>query len=134
MVPLPENNHSSAKIMVVEDDMELLEELQTTLSQNNYDVEAISNSDSAFDVACKLKPNLIITDLKMRPKNGFMLVDELQNSFITNTIPIIVMTGFFTQKEHFVMMKMAGMKHIVIKPFDPVDLLAKIQTILKGGI
>jgi two-component system, NtrC family, sensor kinase len=118
------------KIMIVDDDLELLEELQSALSEK-YEVEIISNSELAFDMACLLKPDLIITDLKMRPKNGFMLVDELQNSFITKGIPIIAITGFFTEKEHLVMMKMAGMKYALIKPFDPVELIAKIEIALK---
>jgi DNA-binding response OmpR family regulator len=121
------------KIMIVDDDIELLEELKSALSEN-YEVEAISNSEYAFDLACLLKPNLIITDLKMRPKNGFMLVDELHNSFITKGIPVIAITGFFTENEHLVMMKMAGMKYALIKPFDPVELIAKIEIALKDGV
>jgi DNA-binding response OmpR family regulator len=139
MGPLPETHEVQpkkvsvikAKIMIVDDDLELLEELSTALSANNYEVESVSNSEIAFDIACKVKPDLVITDLKMRPKNGFMLVDELQNSYITKSIPIIAITGFFTEKEHFVMMKMAGMKYALTKPVNPEELLLKIESILK---
>ncbi|MBF0491101.1 MAG: response regulator, partial [Candidatus Omnitrophica bacterium] len=76
-------------------------------------------------------PDLIITDLKMKPKSGFQLADELHNSFQTKAIPIIAITGFFTEKEHMLMMKMFGMKHAILKPFNPSDLIAKIESVLK---
>ena len=119
------------RIMIVDDDVELLEELKEVLSFNNYEVEAIPNSALAFEVACELKPDLILLDLKMKPKSGFQLADELHNSFKTKSIPIISITGYFTEKEHVLMMNMCGIKNVVLKPFNPDELVAKIESVLK---
>ena len=89
------------------------------------------NSALAFEVACEIKPDLILMDLKMKPKSGFQLADELHNSFKTKSIPIIAITGFFTEKEHILMMKMFGMKHAMLKPVNPTDLIAKIELVLR---
>ncbi|MEI7998122.1 MAG: response regulator [Candidatus Omnitrophota bacterium] len=119
------------KIMIVDDDVELLEELKEVLSFNNYEVEAMFNSALVFEVACEKKPDLIILDLKMKNKSGFQLADELYNSFKTKNIPLIAITGFFTEKEHVLMMKMCGIKNIILKPFEPESLLAKIASVLE---
>lgn len=119
------------KIMIVDDDVELLEELKEILSSSSYDVEVMPNGALAFEVACELKPDLVILDLKMKPKSGFQLADELHNSFKTKHIPVIAITGFFTEKEHVLMMKMCGIKNILLKPFDPENLLAKIASVLE---
>ncbi len=119
------------RIMIVDDDVELLEELKELLSANNYEVEVMPNSALAFEVACELKPDLVLMDLKMQPKSGFQLADELHNSFKTKAIPIIAITGFFTEKEHVLMMKMCGLKHALLKPFNPPDLITKIELVLE---
>lgn len=126
-----EKKKTMPKIMIVDDDVELLEELKEILTFNNYEVEAMPNSAMAFDVAYKLKPDLVILDLKMKPKSGFQLADELHNTFKTKDIPVIAITGFFTEKEHVLMMKMCGIKNILLKPFDPENLLAKIASVLE---
>jgi DNA-binding response OmpR family regulator len=129
--PLEKSKEHMARIMVVDDDLELLEEIKDVLSFNKYDVEVVSNSGTAFDQACQSKPDLIILDMKMKPKSGFQLADEFHNSPLTEAIPIIACTGFYTEKEHILMMKMFGMKHAILKPFNPKDLVAKIDSVLK---
>ncbi len=117
--------------MLVDDDLESLLEMKDVLLFNEYDVEIVLNSAVAFERACEIMPDLIITDLQMKPKSGFQLADELQNSFKTKAIPIIAITGFFTEKEHVLMMKMFGMRLTILKPVNPVDIVTKIEVVLK---
>jgi len=116
-----------AKIMIVDDNMELLEELQEMLSQSGYEVEIVNDSNRAFAVAHAIMPDLILMDLKMSPKSGFQVADELRHSAHMKDVPIIAMTGFFTEKEHILMMKLCGIRVFILKPFKPVNLIAKIE-------
>jgi DNA-binding response OmpR family regulator len=118
------------QIMIIDDDHELLEELKDSLSFD-YEVETLFNSANAFEIACELKPDLIIMDMKMFPKTGFQLAYEFKNSLETKFIPIIAITGVFIEKEHTLMMKLSGMKRILIKPFILSNLLAEIEAALK---
>ena len=129
--PKSEQRNGMPKIMVVDDDVELLEEIKEVLSFNHYQVEIVANSGQAFEQVCKVKPDLIILDMKMKPKSGFQLADELHNSPLTTAIPIIACTGFYTEKEHLLMMKMFGMKDAILKPVNPKDLVLKIESVLK---
>ncbi len=118
---------SKPLIMVVDDNVELLEELENLLNMGGYDVIAISDGTKVFDAALKKKPDLILLDLKMSPKSGFQIADEARNSQFLKGIPVIAMTGFFTEKQHFLMMKLCGIKTSILKPFRPLNLITKIE-------
>ncbi len=114
-------------IMVVDDNVELLEELENLLKLGGYDVIAISDGTKVFEAALKSKPDLILLDLKMSPKSGFQIADEARNSLFLKNTPVIAMTGFFTEKQHFLMMKLCGIKTSILKPFRPLNLITKIE-------
>jgi len=115
------------RILIVDDNVELLEELENMLSMGGYEVTALSDGTRLFDVVLNNKPDLILLDLKMSPKSGFQLADEARNSLLLKDVPVIAMTGFFTEKQHFLMMKLCGIKTSILKPFRPVNLITKIE-------
>ncbi len=115
------------RILVVDDNPEFLEELQEMLSQNGYQTKTLSDSEQALAVAHAVKPEVILLDLKMSPKSGFQVADEMRHSFKMKDVPIVAMTGFFTEKEHILMMKLCGIKTFILKPFNPIDLIAKVE-------
>ncbi len=115
------------KILIVDDNFEFLEELQEMLTQSGYEVETLSDSEKAISRAYVMKPDLILLDLKMCPKSGFQVADEIRHSFMMKDVPIIAMTGFFTEKEHILMMKLCGIKTFILKPFNPLNLIAKVE-------
>ncbi|MDE1920207.1 MAG: response regulator transcription factor [Candidatus Omnitrophica bacterium] len=118
---------SKPLIMIVDDNVELLEELENLLKLGGYDVAAISDGTQVLETALKNKPDLILLDLKMSPKSGFQIADEARNSMVLKDVPVIAMTGFFTEKQHFLMMKLCGIKTSILKPFRPLNLITKIE-------
>ena len=116
-------------IIIVDDDIELLQELKDAFS-SHYQVDTLSNSAEAFNMVNELMPDLIVMDIKMSPKTGFQLANEFRNSERTKSIPIIAITGIYVEKEHSLMMKLFGMKHIIIKPFHFEQLFEEIEAIL----
>jgi DNA-binding response OmpR family regulator len=121
------NTKTKPLIMIVDDNVELLEELENLLKLGGYDVIAMSDGTKVFDAALKNKPDLILLDLKMSPKSGFQIADEARNSSLLKGIPVVAMTGFFTEKQHFLMMKLCGIKTSILKPFRPLNLITKIE-------
>jgi len=114
-------------IMIVDDNVELLEELENLLKLGGYDVLAVSDGTKVFENALKNKPDLILLDLKMSPKSGFQIADEARDSSLLKNTPIIAMTGFFTEKQHALMMKLCGIRTSILKPFRPLNLITKIE-------
>ena len=119
-------------VMIVDDNTELLEELEDLLKLGGYDVIAISDCTKALDTALGSKPDLILLDLKMSPKSGFQIADEIRNSIALKDVPVVAMTGFFTEKQHSLMMKLCGIRTHILKPFRPLNLFTKIEFALGG--
>ena len=121
------NSKDKPLIMVVDDNVELLEEVENLLRLGGYDVIAISDGTKVLDAALKTKPDLILLDLKMSPKSGFQIADEVRKSPFLSDVPVIAMTGFFTEKQHLLMMKLCGIGTALLKPFKPLNLISQIE-------
>lgn len=117
------------KIMIIDDDAELLTELGETLMASGYDSEGFSDGDEALKMVGIKKPDLILLDLKMNGKNGFQIADTLKHMPETASIPIIAMTGYYTEKQHTMLMYVCGIQLCVTKPFNPLDIIAKIEAL-----
>ncbi len=115
------------KVLVVDDDQEFLEEIQEMLELSGYDVVVASNAEAAMGQVATHKPRIVFTDLKMTPKSGFQLAEDIANSLGIKNVDIIAMTGFFTAKEYDLLMKICGIKRCILKPIKPLDLIASIE-------
>jgi len=124
---------SQKKIMVVDDDKEFLEELQETLILSGYNVKTVNVASEALNTASKIRPDLILLDLKMKGMTGFEVANKLKNFDNTMEIPIIAMSGFFTAEEDNTLLSFFEIHNYLRKPFHPLDIIAKIEAVLKEG-
>ncbi len=124
---------SQKKIMVVDDDKEFLDELQETLILSGYNVNTVNEASEALSAATKIKPDLILLDLKMKGMTGFEVVNKLKSFDNTMGIPIIAMSGFFTAEEDDTLLSFFEIHNYLRKPFNPLDIIAKIEAVLKEG-
>ena len=120
------------KIMVIEDDRELLDELKEMLSLQGYNVTAVNDSVMALEETRKIHPDLILLDMKMLGLDGFQVAEKLKQDQETSGIPIIAMTGYFRKNEHVSLMNMCGIEGCIYKPFSPDEISAKIESMLIG--
>ena len=126
------------KIMIVDDDKIFLEELKAMLTSRGYQVKKFSDGDASLQMVTKIKPDVILLDLKMKRKSGFQVAEELKQLPEAANIPIIAMTGFYTEGQNPMLMKIFGMTTCLIKPFTPEQLINQIESVLvqsnkKGG-
>ncbi|MDD5439759.1 MAG: response regulator [Candidatus Omnitrophica bacterium] len=118
------------KVMVIDDDKEFLSELKEILELSGYEAISAANALMATDVAVKLKPDIILMDLKMPFKNGFQVADDMKSHFTLRKTPIIAMSGFFFGNEYVQLMEMCGIRKCLKKPFNPVDVIFYIEEAL----
>lgn len=116
--------------MIVDDDEKFLEELEETLSLSGYYTVAVSNGDSAVSMAKKVKADVVVLDLKMDGKNGLEVAKELRNIPSTSDVPIIAMTGFYTEQEYNKLINGYGIQTCLTKPFNPLDIITQIERAL----
>lgn len=122
---------SKGKVMIVDDDSEFLTELKEILDLSGYEVTQIADPKAVVREAVDRQPDVILLDLKMEGLNGFEVADQLKHTEKTSQVPIIAMTGFYTEEEHMSLMNICGIQRCILKPFNPLDVISAIEMALK---
>jgi two-component system KDP operon response regulator KdpE len=117
------------KILVVDDDPDLVRALRLRLRANDYDIATASDGYAAIAVAHKERPDLIVLDLGLPVGDGFVVLDRLQSSDTLSGVPVIVLSARDPQGNQARAMK-AGAAAYFQKPADNEELLSVIRTSL----
>ncbi len=117
------------KLLVVDDDAELLAELKLLLQMSGYDVVTASDGRQALDLASRARPDLIILDVRMPPPDGREVLRRLRQED-KNWTPVILLTVVGTPAERALSLH-EGADDYLNKPFDRVELLARVEAVLR---
>lgn len=113
------------KILVVEDDINISKMIQTTIEMGGYQAEVCHDGNTGLTLLNSNKFDLALLDVMLPGSNGFDIISKRNNS-----TPVI----FITAKQD-VMDKVSGLKlgaeDYIVKPFEAMELLARIEVILR---
>lgn len=115
------------KIVIVEDDPTLRNELKHLLINNGYDVYQLLEYKNAAEKIIKFTPDLILLDILLPGANGQAILREIREN---SEIPIIMLTSKTTEVDEIMSMSY-GADDYVTKPYNPTLLLLRIQALLK---
>jgi two-component system cell cycle sensor histidine kinase/response regulator CckA len=117
-------------ILVVEDNIELLDFIKTTLNENNYSLVAVTDAEQALKVfkERKGKFNLLFSDIVLPFRNGYELAMELHK--INPNMHILLTSGYAEQKVKMELIKKEGF-HFIQKPYTIAQILHTLKEILK---
>ncbi len=122
---------SSKKILIVDDERDLVETLTFRLEANDYQVISANDGQEGLDKAKREQPDLIILDLILPKMDGYKVCGLLKSDARYNKIPIIMFTAR-AQESDMKMGEEVGADAYVTKPFEPQTLLGKIAELLKS--
>jgi DNA-binding response OmpR family regulator len=117
------------KILVVEDDLDLVELLRFNLANAGFSVVVAVDGAEALRKARSLLPDLILLDLMLPELDGFAVCEILRRDNATTGIPIIMLTAMSSQLARVAGIA-AGANDYITKPFSPKNLLGRIETLL----
>jgi len=120
---------SKHKILVVDDDPDLVRALRLRLRANDYEIATAGDGYSAIAAAHKERPDLIVLDLGLPAGDGFVVLDRLQNSDSLSGVPVIVLSARDPQNNEERALK-AGAAAFFQKPADNEELLDVIRVSL----
>ncbi|MCP4292627.1 MAG: response regulator [bacterium] len=123
---------SKGRILVVDDEPEIVRSLSIRLESVGYEVSAAYDGLSATRKAMEEKPELIILDIGMPAGNGHVVVERLRNIDETSRIPVIYLTAC-TNDEDYRKAREGGVCKYITKPFDSDILLAAVDGQIKRG-
>ena len=118
------------KILVVDDEDDILHFLELVLREKGYDVATASGGHEALTKAQIEQPNLILLDIMMPQMDGWEVLKLLRVDEETADIPVAMLSARTEAKDRVLGLQEGAIDYIC-KPFSLQDLLAKIETIFE---
>jgi diguanylate cyclase (GGDEF)-like protein len=120
----------SESILVVDDDPDVARFVEVNLRSAGYDVNVASNGEEALERAADLRPDLVLLDVMMPKLDGFEVAQRLRRDPRTSASSIIMLTAKALSSDKVLGLS-SGADDYIIKPFDPVELLARVKGTLR---
>ena len=123
----PEYNRYMDKILIVEDDKVIIENLTAFLQSENFTVDAASGQKEALSLLERNSYDLVLLDISLRDGNGYALCSAVKNSSST---PVIFVTASDDEFSVVAGLDM-GADDYISKPYRPRELLSRIRSVLR---
>ena len=117
------------KIMIVDDDAEIANLVEATLTRDDYEIIKAHNGEEAVSRAKADMPELILMDVVMPKKDGYAACREIRSDPATEHIRIVMLTSMGGQEQVRKGLQ-AGANGHMVKPFSPVALIDKVSEML----
>ena len=115
------------RILIIEDDEKLREELKIFLNKNGYEATTLTTFDNTINDILKIKPDLILLDINLPNTDGEYICKEIRKQ---SNMPIIIVTSRDNELDELLSIN-NGADHYITKPFNIQILLAKIGSLLR---
>ncbi|MBE7462813.1 MAG: response regulator [Planctomycetes bacterium] len=123
---------STAKIVVIEDESDILELLEYNLSKEGYKVVSARDGEDGLRKVRKEAPDLVLLDLMLPGLDGIEICRRLKADPLTRTMPVVMVTAKGEESD-VVLGLGVGADDYVTKPFSPKELLARVKAVLRRG-
>jgi adenylate cyclase len=118
------------KILIVDDEPFNLDLLEQELMEYNYEIERANDGVEALEKTGSFAPDVILLDYMMPRMNGLEVVKRLREDEQYRGIPVILLTAKATQEDKVAGLD-AGADDYVTKPFDAIELLARVRAMMR---
>ncbi len=117
-------------VLLVEDSADAAEGLELLLSVNGYHVLTASTGENALAGLAKFKPDIAILDIHLPGLDGCGVASLVRRSPVMKGVPLIAVSGYTPEQVAQKFSPPDQFDHYLIKPADPVLLLALLQTVM----
>ncbi len=123
----------SKRIVVVDDEQDIVEIIKATLRTKGYHIYPATDGEEGLRLIQQQKPDLIICDLKMPKISGLELTRRIRASEDLKDIPILIISAITKETGKSEEFWRVGLKadDFISKPFDPLDLLGRVEYIFR---
>ena len=129
-VPKEAKAMSRARILVVDDEPDLLELVQYNLAAAGHDVTCVGSGEDALAAVGSVRPDLVVLDVLLPGMDGLDVCKTLKGDVQTSAIPIVMLTAR-SEEADIVTGLEVGADDYLTKPFSPRELLARIKAVLR---
>jgi two-component system phosphate regulon response regulator PhoB len=118
------------RILVVDDEPDILELIRYSLTRNNYDMTGVASGEEAFASVRMSPPDLVVLDLMLPGVDGLEVCRRLKNDARTAGIPVIILSAKGEEADVVTGLEL-GADDYLAKPFSPRVLQARIKAVLR---
>ncbi len=119
----------SARILVVDDVRENVRLLDALLTARGYEVVAAADGTAALELVASARPDLVLLDVQMPPPDGYQVCRLIRADPRTSMLPVVMLTAELGAEKTRGLE--AGADDFIAKPFDPDELFARVQSLLR---
>jgi len=123
-------SNENPKVLLVDDDKDLLQLIAMRLSASGYAVTAVESGESALAALSVSRPQVVVTDLRMQGMDGMALFDAIHRD--SPSLPVVILTAHGTIPEAVAATR-RGVFSFLTKPFEPKVLLDTVAEALAVG-
>ena len=117
------------KILVVDDEPNVIKTLTFVLKKEGYDVSSAVNGEEAINMVHASKPSLMFLDVMMPKKNGYQVCEELKNDSTLNDIHIVMLSAKGQEADRDKAISL-GADEFMTKPFSPIGVVGRVKELL----
>lgn len=121
---------SPKKILIVDDEPNIIVPLEFLMEQNNYDVRVAETGEQALDLISAYEPDLILLDIMLPGIDGYEVCQKIRKNPKFNRIKIIFISAMARSIDVAKGMELSADEYIT-KPFSTADVVKKIKTLLE---
>ena len=121
---------SKAKIIIVEDESDILDVIEYNLSREGYRVKGYRDGEQGLEAIRTEDPELVLLDLMLPGIDGIEICKKVKEDPVTRDIPVIMITAK-AEESDVVLGLGVGADDYVSKPFSPKELVARVKAVLR---
>jgi two-component system phosphate regulon response regulator PhoB len=121
---------SGERILVVDDEPDIVALVAYHLAKAGYRVSTASGGADALEVARRERPSLVVLDLMLPDRSGFDVLEELRNDDATHDVAVLLLTARREEPDRIRGLSL-GADDYLTKPFSPQELVLRVGAILR---
>lgn len=127
----PKNSTPKAKIMIIEDEKDLLVLMEKKLNKEGYKTISAHDGEDGLEKIKKLKPDLVLLDIVIPKKNGYEVLETIHKNPKLNKIPIVILSNSEPDEEKIY--SLGARDYLIKADLTPEDIIKKVESYLKNG-
>ena len=125
------NTEDLGKILIIDDEPEITDIVETYFESMGYDVKAANGGEEGIEAARNFKPHLVLLDIMMPDTTGYEVCNELKRMPEMNGVPVVFLTGRDTREDSGRSFQSGG-DMFVKKPFSCERLLELVKIVMSS--
>ncbi len=119
----------SRKVLLIEDEPNIIEAIRFLLSRDGWTVHTHANGSDAVEEVSRVAPDLLVLDMMLPGRSGMDILRDLRADMATETLPVLMLTARGQSRDRD-MAEKAGVSRFMTKPFSNTEVLSAVRELI----